>query len=208
MGILGNLLACARSSHIFRRLPPPPFDRITSCAALVLAGTIKYASGWSHNRVYVQGNVQYHSYMHTAGCWWQDDTVDHTFAAGKDRLRCWLQNSLSTVAVMVERLPKPCSPTPCLLCRPCHVLHLHPLAHRCFVCAPCRCPGCSQRPLVVRANVLELRPRFPCWWRRVRWQRVPFPHFNHLGRPSHLKHRMNRASTPSTMSVWDTTRPR
>ena len=66
------------------RLPPlTTFDRITSCAALVLAGTIKYASGWSHNNVYVQGGLQYHSYMHTAGCWWQDDTIDHTFRAGK-----------------------------------------------------------------------------------------------------------------------------
>ena len=83
MGVLGNLLACARSSHIFRHLLPPASDRITSCAALVLAGTIKSASGWSHNSVYVQGQLQYHSYMHTAGCWWQDDTVDHTFAAGK-----------------------------------------------------------------------------------------------------------------------------
>jgi hypothetical protein len=41
--------------------------------------TIKSASGWSHNNVYVQGGLQYHSYMHTAGCWWQDDTIDHTF---------------------------------------------------------------------------------------------------------------------------------
>jgi hypothetical protein len=43
--------------------------------------TIKQGSGWTHNDFYLNGMRQYHSYMHTAGCWWQDDSIDFTYHA-------------------------------------------------------------------------------------------------------------------------------
>jgi len=171
-----------------------PFERIASRAALVLSGTIKSASGWSHNIVYVNGANQYNSYMHTAGCWWQDDHLDHTFQAGKDRWRCRAHMSLHVKCCWGDGALLSLVPQTVLTGDIRDTFCTSP-AHRCSPTPPMSLPWCSRRPLVVRSSVFAVQSRFPQRRSRVRWLRVPFPSHNQVGRPGRLKHRTNRPST-------------